>query len=239
MLEYLIFVVTLFIYSWSRVQGFEPSLIMNSIFEKASTDGQIYGNVTESTGVMTLIECSVHCITAPDCKGVMYGYQADDPGKCFVVKSGIYFINMTDYEYYNIKKCADPDLANYDFLINVGLPCPRLYFPLNVHTGTKLGSVPENAQFVSDGKVGGAFLNNITTSDRSFYNLGFYPESEYCFPLAESCPLGVTVAFWVKIMGDLSGRRQGIITTRTGVFIPIIHILLSQKKQLTPLYIII
>ncbi len=218
MLEYLNFVIILMVHHWLRVQGFGNSLT-NVRFQKYDPTDLIYGNLTEVIGVKTLMWCIVHCKTEPACKGAVFSPNTGKTIKCRVVKSGIYFINMTGYEYYSIKRCTDPDLANYEFLLDVGLPCPRLYFPLNEDTGTKHGSVPGNAQFVSGGKVGGAFLNNITSSERSFYNLGYYRSSEFCFPLAESCPLGITVAFWLKILGDLDGNDQGIFTTRTGVFL--------------------
>ncbi len=214
MFEYLKFVVTFMIYPWLGVQGFENSL-KYSRFQKASTD-QIYGNLTERTGVKTLIGCIVHCRTDPGCKGAVLTPDGEGTAKCKMVKSGTDFIKMTDYEYYSIKRCADPDLSNYDFLLDVGLPCPRLYFPLDEDTGTRLGSSPGNIQFVSGGKVGQAFLNPVTNSVRSYYNLGYYQESGYCFLLVETCPLGITVAFWLKILDGLEGRN-GIFTTRQGV----------------------
>ncbi len=169
---------------WPCIQGLTDSILV-SRFDKFRPVNQIYGEITENYGVKTLMGCIAHCLTHTGCKASLFNRHPGGSEKCLQVRSGINFIKITDYEYYNIRRCADPNTANYNFLIDAGLSCPRLYFPLDTDTGTRRGSSPGNIQFVSNGKVDGAFLNPVTSSMRSYYNLGFYPESHYCFPLAE------------------------------------------------------
>ncbi len=205
------------LFLWPCLQGLVDSILV-SRFHKYRAVDQIYGKVSEYNGARTVIGCIIYCLRHTDCKAALFNRYSGGSKKCLQVRSGMNFINITDYEYFNIRRCADPSFANYDFLTDAGLPCPKLYFPLDTDTGTRRGSSPGNVQFVSGGKVGGAFLNPVTSSIRSYYNLGYYPSSEFCFPLAENCPLGITVAFWLKILGDLDGDKQGILTTRPQVF---------------------
>ncbi len=211
MFEYSWLLRTVLLYSWSSVLGFGNSIPLSG-FQKYPSVSQIYGDLIEKTGVKTSRECILHCLRQPDCRGAVFNPNTAGTTQCLVAGPGVNIINIAGYDYYNVKRCADRSTANYDFLLDAGLPCPRLYFPLDDDIGTKLGSSPWNVQFVSGGKVGGAFFNPANSSVRSFYNLGYYPSSDFCFPLAERCPLGITVAFWLKILGD-SGNTQGILTT--------------------------
>ncbi len=202
MFQYIRFTSVL-LFSWS-VQGLE--------LWKYSSVNLIHGEITENIEVEAPEECILHCLSQPDCKAVLF--PSNLGGNCLEVKSGTTFINFTGYQYYEREKCADLNIANYDFLLTAGLPCPRLYFPLDTDTGTRRGPSKQNIQFVDGGMVGKAFLNPLPGG--SYYRLGYYPSSEFCFPLPETCPLGITVAFWLKILSD-TGDRQGILTTREQV----------------------
>ena len=68
----------------------------------------------------------------------------------------------------------------------------------------------------SSGKVNKAiYFNNPAEDAQAYFSLGNYPSTSYCFPDPERCPEGITVAFWLKIVGG-AGPSQGIITTQPG-----------------------
>ena len=61
------------------------------------------------------------------------------------------------------------------------------------------GGIPE---FLSGGKVGNYLKNPATGGTDSFYNMKSYPLSDFCFVDPGQCPLGVTFAFWLDIIGE-------------------------------------
>ena len=98
-----------------------------------------------------------------------------------------------------------------------GTECPILYFPLDTTSlGSKQGPHPANIQFTSGGKVGNAFYNPVPDSaTHAWHEVGSFMQPDYCFPDPISCPHGVSIAFWLKIIGAQSTGtgKQGIITT--------------------------
>ena len=75
MFKYLIFEITVLLFSCSHAQGF-GDFIQASRFEKHISIKQIYGELTEKTGVKTSVGCVVHCLTHADCKGAVFHRKA-------------------------------------------------------------------------------------------------------------------------------------------------------------------
>ncbi len=162
MFEYLRFACVVLLFPCLCVKGF------GNFIRKHSSVNQTYGDITENIKTKVSEECVLSCLSQSDCKGALFSPHSG--GHCLAVKSGMTFINLTGYDYYTPERCADRSIADYSFLTRTGLPCPRVYLPLDEDTGTRLGSSPGDVQFVSSGKVGGAFLNPANSG--AFYGLG-------------------------------------------------------------------
>ena len=90
---------------------------------------------------------------------------------------------------------------------------PKLYFPLDSDiAGTRLGVNYNNIAFVNDSVIGNALYNPSNDVSVSYYNLGTYPEADFCFIEPENCPRGISIALWLKIVGSVP-QWQGILTT--------------------------
>ncbi len=161
----------------------------------------------------TLRSCAMKCSTEAvrNCSGFAFLPNIHPSAKC------LHIIDNT-----NVTDRTSVLWSGYEFYYLSGKlpmthwipPTPTLYFPLDNDTGTRLGPNPENIAFIGRGIVGNAFYNPISGGMKSFYRLGQFDPPEYCFPVPPSCSLGVTIAFWLKIVGD-TGSGQGIFTAKT------------------------
>ncbi len=164
MFEYLRFASVILLFPCLCVQGFDNFIRKHSSVEV----NQTYGDITENIQTKVSEECVLSCLSQPDCKAALFSPHSG--GHCLAVKSGMTFINATGYDYYTPERCADWRIADYSFLTRAGLPCPRVYLPLDEDTGTRMGSSPGDVQFVS-GKVEGAFFN--PNNSEAYYRLGY------------------------------------------------------------------
>ncbi len=161
----------------------------------------------------TLRSCAMKCSVEADrnCSGFAFSSNKQETAKC------LHIIDNT-----NVTDRTSVLWSGYEFYYLSGKlpmthwipPTPTLYFPLDNDTGTRLGPNPENIAFIDGGIVGNAFYNHISGGSKSFYRLGIYDSSQYCFPVPPSCSLGVTIAFWVKFVSH-TGSGQAIFSTRT------------------------
>ena len=149
-----------------NVSGFQ-NLVRKSKFQKYNLINSVYGKINTYEAA-TPAGCVRQCQTQSDCTGAMLRKQkgSGEVTECQYITSGGNFYPTTGYDYFYYERGPDGNVANYDFLIEAGLPHPRLYFPLEVNTGTALGSNPENVQFVNGEKVGGALLNSVNATSR-------------------------------------------------------------------------
>ncbi len=66
--------------------------------------------------------------------------------------------------------------------------------------------------YSNDSIIEKALYNPSNDSTLSYYNLGTYSQTEFCFIEPDACPQGVSIALWLKIV-ELAGHWQGILTT--------------------------
>ena len=161
----------------------------------------------------TLRSCAMKCSVEADrdCSGFAFSPNKQETVKCLQI---IHNTNVTDrtsvlwvgYEFYYLSG----KLPMTQWIP----PTPTLYFPLDNDTGIRLGYNPENIDFIGGGIVRNAFYNHVSGGSKSYYRLGNYDSSQYCFPVPPSCSLGVTFAFWVKFVSN-TGSGQGVFSTRT------------------------
>ncbi len=204
------------IISLTRANVFNMHLVQKSIVGFSSLKGTVVedNNYRDQSPMTCALKCtSLPCI----CKGILitiYSYNKTKPAesRCKLVYNGRNCINASvfnEYTYYRTKGMID---------IGIGVkvsPCwkagnPKVYFSLDdIGTGIALGQNPSNIQFVSDSVVGKAFHNPLVSS---YFDLGTYPSSSFCFPEPAICPNGVTFAFWLNVLGN-TGDWQGFIST--------------------------
>ncbi len=172
------------------------------------------GILNTATNYQTLRSCAMSCSSkaVTNCSGLAFSSNKPESLKCFHIIDDSYVTDRTSVTW-----------SEYGFFYLSGkLPMthwislkPRLYFPLDEDTGSRHGPNPENIAFIGGGIVGNAFYNPTGGGIKSHYRLGNFNSPEYCFPVPASCPHGVTIAFWLKLLGDYGSSPQGIITTRT------------------------
>ncbi len=162
----------------------------------------------------TVQACTLSCLAkntnSNSCKGFAFSTNEDIHSRCMYIIDGTTHIDLKNttwngYEFYSL--VSPLSLAQQRF------PGSRLYFPLDSDTGTRHGPDPDNVAFIGEGIVGNAFYNPISDEVRSYYRLGHYNASDYCFPVPPWCPLGVTISFWAKILNE-TNNAQGILTTK-------------------------
>ncbi len=80
--------------------------------------------------------------------------------------------------------------------------------------GTPVGPDQENISFLP-GWLGNAIhFPNENADLQAYYEVGFFPPHQYCFPEPELCNSGVTFAFWLSLLGTTDTTAwQGFITT--------------------------
>ena len=161
----------------------------------------------------TYQSCTLSCFakTTKICRGLLFSNTEPLPMKCIHIidDTGTTDLTPSAWDGYQVYY-----LARKNPMTQWIWPQPKLYFPLDDDTGTRLSSNPENIAFIGGGIVGNAFYNPISGGRQSYYRLGHYDPPDYCFPVPPSCPLGMTVAFWAKFLND-TGTIQGIMTTKT------------------------
>ncbi len=184
-----------------------------------SVDGLL---IPDASGTR-LLSCTSKCLHTENCTGILYGKEIQGvDNRCMKIiqstncSDRINLHSWPDHKYFAMKRgCTDLG-------IGVTTPkawesnCPILYFSLDTaNPGTAQGLHAGNIEFTSGGKVGNVFKNPVPDSlTQSWYQLGTYPNSSFCFPDPESCPDGMSIAFWMKIISQGSGI-QGFIATAT------------------------
>ncbi len=146
------------------VSGFQ-NFVRKSKFQKYNSINSVYGRIN-TYEAETPAGCLRKCQTQSDCQGAMLRKGSGEVTECQYITSGGNFYPTTGYDYFYYERGPSGNIANYDFLVEAGLPHPRLYFPLDVSSGTAMGSNPENVQFVNGEKVGGALLNSVNATSR-------------------------------------------------------------------------
>ncbi len=162
----------------------------------------------------TVVACAVSCVgdRRNSCKGFAFSSNQPIHSRCIYIIDDTIITDRTSptwdgYEFYYLR------VARKSALVQWKSPQPRLYFPLDSDTGTRHGPDPDNVAFIGGGIVGNAFYNPISDDVGSYYRLGHYDSSQYCFPVPTSCPLGVTLVFWASILSE-TGHAQGLLTTK-------------------------
>ncbi len=204
------------------IQWVVPTVIANAAYKQTQNiyyqqmqDKYFSGILNPVTTYPTLRSCAMKCSAGTDrnCSGFAFSMNPQNSAKC------LHIIDDT-----NVIDRTSATLDSYEFYYLSGKlpmthwipPTPTLYFPLDNDTGTRLGNNPENIDFIGGGIVGNAFYNPISGGSKSFLRLGEYHPPQYCFPVPSSCPLGMILAFWVKILGD-TGDNQAILSTKVRI----------------------
>ncbi len=159
--------------------------------------------------VKTRLHCSDKCLHVTNCKGILFKRATNSSEQCRIVTSDSSKRLLTPHldraEAYFVK----PNSAGACDDLGIGVPtpagwhsaCPTLYFPLDSATeGTPGGTNWPVIDFVP-GQVGNAFHLPNGGATVAHFDLGEYPETNYCFPDPERCNEGITVAMWINILG--------------------------------------
>ena len=208
--------VFLMLFLFIKFRGSTRGAILSDKFKQINKK-VISGQLTiESYSENTML-CMTKCLLKSDCKGILFNENKHISERCKIVTDGKYFIDLMLLSGLNLYGYHD---AHFDVTGLTGWTSgrPKLYFPLDSDTGTKLGTRPLNNQFIAGGKIGNAYYKPYDGSfaQRAYYNLGYYPSSDYCFPEPATCNAGVSYAFWLNTLGDTtnpSDMWQGFITT--------------------------
>ncbi len=217
---------------WAFLLAFLPiglsAMASNGIMSAYETEKPLVtltGMIENINGTNRLISCIAECLTNTcGCKGVLFDKNQPKTQRCLHVSYGSQVITLNEFpefKYYSIKEqelevCRD---------LKIGVTpaewttsCPRLYFPLDdAKTGNAKrenadGTSADNIQFV-DGKLGKALYNPTRAGELlSYYHLGTYPRTEFCFGFPDTCISGMSISFWLNIK-DSTGNKQGFITT--------------------------
>ncbi len=140
------------------------------------------------------------------CKHILYGKAQNN-------LSSYAGYMLYSYKAHMQTKCTTLQMGNIA-VQNWQSSCPHLYFSLNdMEEGKALGIEPRNIQIVSDAILGKALYNPTTDWHiQSYYTLGKYPVATHCFNFPETCPRGMTIAFWLNICGS-TNNYQGFVTS--------------------------
>ena len=178
------------------------------------------GSITKTCGQATpwpsthdFINCSVECLKESWCISILFHGKAIPSERCELVSSEspsvIDLDGLPGYDHFAISMVS---CSNMGMSTPPGWRsgCPRLNFSLDSQlTGSAL-----NVHFLSAGKLGQALNVPVPHSaSDGYYNLGSFPETDYCFPDPARCPDGVTFAFWMKIP-SFPATNEGYLTTR-------------------------
>ena len=217
----------LLIIIWLAMQSNHPSHGFKTKEFKESHETSVAGQVISDPSGTRRLSCSSRCLQTHTCLGILFGKDIQNAQeRCKRIGRGsdcTDTVNLTSWSQYKYLK-PQPSMkkACPDVGIGVATPsgwgsdCPTLYFPLDtVIPGGPQGEDSSNIQFASGGKVGNALYNPATESaPESWYELGAFPQPQYCFVDPETCDRGMSVAFWLKIISTGSASH-GIITTAT------------------------
>ena len=174
------------------------------------------GQIMHWPHVHNIISCSTECCNQNYCTSIFFNVNTNVSEKCKLI-SGHSKVSIDKDKWQGYKHFIKrPETA----CNNIGIPlksswrsaCPILYFPLDSNRSAILGGTVSNVEFLPSGKINGAISLPYTVGSDAFYNLGTYPEADYCFPDPMKCPNGVSVAFWLKIP-VVPTNYAGYITT--------------------------
>ena len=177
----------------------------------------VQGQIVPVQNSKSLIDCLVKCAKPCSCLGVLFNENLNAESKCKQVLTGGTSLNGSVFNGYDIYLKRKIDIG-----IGVKVSScwssgsPVLYFPLeDIGNGIAAGEIPANVQFIPGGILGNVFYNpTVTHNNAGYLKLGMYPANGYCFPEPAICPDGVTLAFWLNILGS-TGINQGFLTTMT------------------------
>ncbi len=214
----MVFVKEIFFFVFFTLVVATPSLSKElkraEVFCRKNNYASVTGNIVDSA-FNDEIQCSAGCMDKTMCSAILFRSYNDISKRCKHIICGNNYVNLTYWPHYNVYSILAVDL-------NIGIETPigwnsgkpKLYLPLDTDTGTKMGSNIANIEFNYDGIINKAFYNPTDGSggNISYYHLGNFLPPDYCFPAPESCPNGVSFAFWLNILSD-TGNFQGIVTT--------------------------
>ena len=190
-------------------------IIENSVYRRIDQIHIVTGNIVHCANNYSLVQCITDCMLIVDCSAILFKLVSQDQERCNLIMWGNNVVNISNWNGYELYT-FDSDTINLG--IGVGTPIgwtsgkPNLYFPLDSDTGTRLGANSGNIDFVNDAIIGKSFHNPSNGNTASYYNLGTYSHSEYCFVEPEACSHGFSIALWLKIKGH-AAESQGIIST--------------------------
>ncbi len=199
---------------------------IQSSYHKMKFDTIVSGQIKSASDSWKLILCSANCIKSKcSCKGILFNKNQPKSMRCKHILYGTAQNNLSSYAGYMLysykvhmqTKCTTLQIGNVT-LQNWQSSCPHLYFSLDdMEEGKALGIEPGNIQIVSDAILGRALYNPTTEWHiKSYYTLGKYPVATNCFHFPETCPHGMTIAFWLNICGT-TNNYQGFITSMKAV----------------------
>ena len=214
---------------------FVDTQLIKSAFYTYKHQVNITGEIIDNHYSGTLVSCLAKCMTSScGCKGVLFNRTQPRANRCKHVSYGRDIINwsaLPEFQYFSPKQMSLKEVCT-DLNIDVipatwTSPCPKLFFSFDgaqtgsARAGNAVGASADNIQFVSTSKLmpSGVKPNNqglynpTTNGDlKSYYHLGTYPRTEFCFAFPDSCPYGMSVSFWINIKASTS-TDQGFITT--------------------------
>ena len=191
------------------------SITKSGLFQRES-NATLCGTIISLPSVQKWLSCSSECLTGTHhCSGILISGKRGSSQECKLispeVSTPVDSNALHEYEHFAIKSVPQVACDNMGISTPVGWRsgCPVVYFSMDVQiTG---GLV--NADFLSAGKLDQALnVPTVASASDGYYNLGNFPQTDYCFPDPATCPNGVTYAFWMKI-ASLSTNIDGYLTT--------------------------
>ena len=163
--------------------------------------------------------CTVECLNKAWCTTILFRSDGNVSDRCVLIypttEEDLNLSAWTGYEHFKIKLLV-PDHSNtIEILTQVGFSSgpPILYFPLDSENGLSFGIMATQLDFNHFGNV----AKGITLPDpdglETYYNLGTFPDAQYCFPDPQICPQGASFGLWMKI-GQQTSTARGFVTTR-------------------------
>ena len=168
---------------------FQQHITFNSFIEVNPSITQAALKKTQDEGRGSLAECILSCVHKRQCKGLLFRETTACNNTCIHLLDGTLNIALDSWNNYRWF-CMDSSRLMTE---SGSVPCwltannaiPRdliLYFPMESNvSGLVLGSTPGNAQFITGGLRGNAFYNPTTGAEKSYYRLGPFPTTDYCF----------------------------------------------------------
>ena len=160
----MLFVKEIFFFEFFTLVVTTPSLSKElkraEVFCRKNNYASVTGRIVNSA-FYDEIQCSAGCMDRTLCSAILFSSYNDISKRCKHIICGNTYVNLTYWPGYKVYSTLSVDL-------NIGIKTPigwnsgkpKLYFPLDTDTGTKMGLNIANIAFTDDGVIKKSILQS-------------------------------------------------------------------------------